>query len=56
MEPELVEEAVAGLEPETARAERIVASRGRSPATARFLARKGFGEAAVEWAAGEVLG
>ena len=56
VEPELVEEAVAGLEPETARAERIVASRGRSPATARFLARKGFGEAAVESAAGEVLG
>ena len=44
VEPELVEEAVAGLEPETARAERVVASRGRSPATARFLARKGFGE------------
>lgn len=56
VEPELVEEAVAGLEPETARAERIVASRGRSPTTARFLARKGFGEAAVESAAGEVLG
>lgn len=56
VEPELVEEAVAGLEPETARAERIVASRGRSPATARFLARKGFGEAAVESAGGEVLG
>jgi len=56
VEPELVEEAVAGLEPETARAERIVASRGRSPATARFLARKGFGEDAVESAGGEVLG
>ena len=56
VERELVEEAVGGLEPETARAERIVASRGRSPATARFLARKGFGEAAVESAAGEVLG
>ena len=56
VEPELVEEAVEGLEPESARAERIVASRGRSPATARFLARKGFGEAAVESAAGEVLG
>ena len=39
------------LEPEAARAERIVASRGRSPATARFLARKGFGEDAVESAA-----
>lgn len=56
VEPELVEEAVGRLEPEAARAERIVASRGRSPATARFLARKGFGEGAVESAAGEVLG
>jgi regulatory protein len=54
--PELVEEALGGLEPEAARAERIVASRGRSPATARFLARKGFGEDAVESAAGEMLG
>jgi SOS response regulatory protein OraA/RecX len=54
--PELVEGALAELEPEAARAERIVASRGRSPATARFLARKGFGEDAVESAAGEVLG
>jgi hypothetical protein len=51
-----VKAALAGLEPEAARAERIVASRGRSPATARFLARKGFGEEAVESAAGEVLG
>ena len=52
----VVKAALAGLEPEAARAERIVASRGRSPATARFLARKGFGEDAVESAAGEVLG
>jgi SOS response regulatory protein OraA/RecX len=54
--PELVEEALSGLEPEARRAERIVASRGRSPTTARFLARKGFGDDAVEAAAGEVLG
>jgi SOS response regulatory protein OraA/RecX len=54
--PELVEEALASLEPEAERAERIVASRGRSPATARFMARKGFGEDAVESAAGEMLG
>jgi regulatory protein len=53
---ELVEEALAGLEGETERAARIVGSRGRSPATARFLARKGFGQDAVESAAGEVLG
>ena len=54
--PALVDDALEALEPEAARAERIVASRGRSPATARFLARKGFGEDAVESAAGEVLG
>jgi regulatory protein len=48
-----VEEALAGLEPESARAARIVAARGSSPATARFLARKGFGEDAVESAVGE---
>jgi regulatory protein len=53
---EVVEEALEGLEPESARAARIVAARGRSPATARFLARKGFGEDAVESAVGEVLG
>jgi regulatory protein len=53
---ELAEEVLAGLEPEAERAERIVASRGKSVATARFLARKGFGEDVVESAAGEVLG
>ena len=53
---DVVEEALAALDPETARAERVVASRGRSPATARFLARKGFGEDVLESAAGEVLG
>jgi regulatory protein len=56
VEREVIEAALAGLEQERVRAERIVASRGRSPATARFLARKGFGEDAVEAAAGEVLG
>jgi hypothetical protein len=34
----------------------VVVIRGRSPATARFLARKGFAEDVVESAAGEVLG
>ena len=53
---ERIDQAVGALEPEAARAARIVTSRGRSPATARFLARKGFGEDAVESAAGEVLG
>jgi SOS response regulatory protein OraA/RecX len=54
--PDLVDDALAGVEPEAARAARIVATRGRSITTARFLARKGFGEDAVESAAGEVLG
>jgi regulatory protein len=53
---ESIEAALQALEPEQARADRIVAVRGRSPATARFLARKGFGEDSVEAAAGEVLG
>lgn len=53
---ELVERALSDLEPESERAARIIAVRGRSPATARFLARKGFGEETVESAAGEVLG
>jgi SOS response regulatory protein OraA/RecX len=53
---DLIDEAISGLEPERLRAERIVDRRGRSHATARFLARKGFGEDVVEGAAGEVLG
>jgi len=56
VEPALVADALEALEPEADRAERIVASRGRSATTARFLARKGFGEDAVESAAGEMLG
>jgi SOS response regulatory protein OraA/RecX len=47
----VVEAALAALEPELARAERIVARRGGGPATARHLARRGFGEDAVEAAA-----
>lgn len=53
---ELVAAAIAELEPESLRAERVLAVRGRSPATARFLARKGFADDVVESAAGEVLG
>jgi regulatory protein len=45
---ELVEEALASLEAEDARALRIVAERGRGPRTARYLARKGFSEEAIE--------
>jgi SOS response regulatory protein OraA/RecX len=43
-----IEAAVAGLEPERVRAERIVARRGKGPATARHLARRGFDEDVVE--------
>ena len=46
-----LEAALAGLEPERARAERIVSRRGAGPATARYIARRGFGEDAVEAAA-----
>jgi regulatory protein len=44
---ETIEGALAGLEPEHARAEQIVAKRGRSAKTARYLAARGFGEDAV---------
>ena len=52
---ELVEEALASLEPEDARAQRIVAERGQGPRTARYLARKGFSEEAIESACEEVV-
>jgi len=45
---EYVAVALAALEPERLRAERIVARRGRSAQTARYLASRGFGEDAVE--------
>jgi SOS response regulatory protein OraA/RecX len=48
LQPDEIEEALANLAPETRRAERIVARRGRGPATARYLAGKGFGDDAVE--------
>ena len=51
--PELAGEAVGALRPESERAAAIVASLGASPRTAARLARKGFGEDAVEAAAGE---
>jgi SOS response regulatory protein OraA/RecX len=47
----LAGEALASLEPEHERASRIVAARGPGLATARLLARRGFGEDAVEAAA-----
>ena len=45
---DLVELAVAQLEPERDRAARIVERRGRSVKTARYLASHGFGEEALE--------
>jgi SOS response regulatory protein OraA/RecX len=49
---ELVEAALAALEPESARAERIVERQGASLKTARHLARKGFSEHSVEGTCG----
>jgi regulatory protein len=53
---ERVDEAVAALQPELERASAIVAGLGASPRTAARLARKGFGEEAVEAAAGVFAG
>jgi regulatory protein len=46
--PETAEEAIGALEPERDRALRLVERLGRSPRTAGQLARKGFGEDALE--------
>jgi SOS response regulatory protein OraA/RecX len=43
-----LEAALSEVEPERDRAERIVSSRGGGAATARYLARRGFGEDAIE--------
>jgi SOS response regulatory protein OraA/RecX len=53
LEPEPVEEAVAGLGPELERALRLIGRRGTGPRTARYLAARGFGEEAVEAALGQ---
>jgi regulatory protein len=45
---ERIDAALAGLESERERAERIVASRGSSAKTVRFLAARGFSQDAVE--------
>jgi SOS response regulatory protein OraA/RecX len=47
---EVAAQAIAALDPERERARLLVASRGAGPKTAAFLARKGFGEDAVEQA------
>jgi SOS response regulatory protein OraA/RecX len=44
----IVAAAIAALEPEHERAARLVAARGESVATARWLARRGFGSDAIE--------
>lgn len=48
----VVERALRALEPEEERAARIAARRGCTPATARLLARRGFGEDAIAAAVG----
>jgi SOS response regulatory protein OraA/RecX len=53
--PELIEQAIDELEPEHVRVLRIVAERGRGPRTARYLARKGFSEDAIESACEETV-
>lgn len=54
--PELVEEAVQGLESETIRALPIIEERGPGPRTARYLAARGFAADTVEDAAGREFG
>jgi len=60
IDPEIAEAALGSLESEARRAERIVARRGASPKTARYLAGKGFADdvvhAAVAHARDEPLG
>ena len=51
----LIEEALAALEPERERAERIVLGRGSGPKTARLLTQRGFDSDVVELVAGAAL-
>jgi regulatory protein len=53
--PDLVAAAVCALEPERERARRVVAAHGTGVRTARELARRGFGEDAVESALGGLV-
>lgn len=46
--PDVARAAVATLEPEAERAARVLARRGRSPQTLRYLAARGFTEATLE--------
>jgi regulatory protein len=52
VDSDLVERVLAGLEPERARAERLVSKRGTGPRTARLLASRGFGEELIALAVG----
>ena len=52
IEQELLDQALAQLEPESVRASRLVATHGHGIRTARLLARRGFGEEASEAALG----
>jgi SOS response regulatory protein OraA/RecX len=52
VDAELAAEALAELEPERDRALRLAATAGGAARTARLLARRGFGEEAIEAAAG----
>jgi SOS response regulatory protein OraA/RecX len=52
IDPELVQQALDGLESEGERACRLIERRGPGARTARYLASKGFGEGAMEAAAG----
>ena len=45
---DVAHDAIAGLEPESARAAALIDTRGRSARTARLLAAKGFSEASLE--------
>ncbi len=56
LEEALVEEALAGLEPESERARPLIERRGVGPRTARYLSGRGFGEEAVEAALGTAFG
>jgi SOS response regulatory protein OraA/RecX len=56
LDEELVAEALAGLEPEAARARPLIERRGTGARTARYLAGRGFGEEVVEAAFGAAFG
>jgi SOS response regulatory protein OraA/RecX len=53
---DLAEAAIAALEPELVRAERVLARRGGGPKTVRYLASRGFGEDTLEVIARETEG